>query len=63
MLPGYAVYDATKGAVEQFTHILAKEFGPRGITVNAASPGPSTPFWGCKQRGRHPRLLTAVDNS
>jgi 3-oxoacyl-[acyl-carrier protein] reductase len=38
-LPGYAVYDATKGAVEQFTHILAKEFGPRGITVNAVSPG------------------------
>ena len=39
MLPGYAVYDATKGAVEQFTHILAREFGPRGITVNAVSPG------------------------
>jgi 3-oxoacyl-[acyl-carrier protein] reductase len=39
MLPGYAVYDATKGAVEQFTHTLAKEFGPRGITVNAVSPG------------------------
>jgi 3-oxoacyl-[acyl-carrier protein] reductase len=39
MLPGYAVYDATKGAVEQFTHILAKEFGPRGITVNTVSPG------------------------
>ncbi len=39
MLPGYSVYDATKGAVEQFTHILAKEFGPRHITVNAVSPG------------------------
>jgi 3-oxoacyl-[acyl-carrier protein] reductase len=39
MLPGYAVYDATKGAVEQFTHILSKEFGTRGITVNAVSPG------------------------
>jgi 3-oxoacyl-[acyl-carrier protein] reductase len=39
MLPGYAVYDATKGAAEQFTHILAKEFGPRSITVNAVSPG------------------------
>lgn len=39
MLPGYAVYDATKGAVEQFTRILSKEFGPRGITVNAVSPG------------------------
>jgi 3-oxoacyl-[acyl-carrier protein] reductase len=39
MLPGYAVYDATKGAVEQFTHILAREFGTRRITVNAVSPG------------------------
>ncbi|HEX3513008.1 MAG TPA: SDR family oxidoreductase [Trebonia sp.] len=39
MLPGYAVYDSTKGAVEQFTHILCKEFGPRRVTVNAVSPG------------------------
>jgi 3-oxoacyl-[acyl-carrier protein] reductase len=39
MLPGYAVYDATKGAVEQLTHVLAKEFGPRGITANTISPG------------------------
>ena len=39
MLPGYAVYDATKGAVEQFTRILGKEFGSRGITVNTVSPG------------------------
>jgi 3-oxoacyl-[acyl-carrier protein] reductase len=23
------------------THILAKELGPRGITVNAVSPGPT----------------------
>lgn len=39
MLPGYSLYDATKGAVEQFTRILSKEFGPRGITVNAVAPG------------------------
>lgn len=38
-LPGYAVYDATKGAVEQFTRILAQDFGPRGITINTVSPG------------------------
>ncbi|MDY3561457.1 SDR family oxidoreductase [Gemmata sp. JC673] len=41
MLPGYAAYCATKGAVEQLSHVLAKEVGPRGITVNVVSPGPT----------------------
>jgi 3-oxoacyl-[acyl-carrier protein] reductase len=39
MLPGYGVYDATKGAIEAMTHVIAEEFGRRGITVNAVSPG------------------------
>lgn len=39
MLPGYAVYDGTKGAVEQFTRILCKDFGRRGITLNSVCPG------------------------
>lgn len=38
--PNYGVYAATKSAVEALTHVLAKELGPRGITVNAVSPGP-----------------------
>jgi 3-oxoacyl-[acyl-carrier protein] reductase len=37
MLPGYAVYDATKGAAEQLTRILSREFGPRRITINASA--------------------------
>jgi 3-oxoacyl-[acyl-carrier protein] reductase len=41
MLPTYSAYVATKGAVEQFSHVLAKELGPRGITVNVVSPGPT----------------------
>jgi 3-oxoacyl-[acyl-carrier protein] reductase len=41
MLPGYAAYVATKGAVEQFSHVLAKELGPKKITVNVVSPGPT----------------------
>jgi len=40
MLPKYGAYAATKGAVEQLTHIFAKEMGTRGITVNAVLPGP-----------------------
>ncbi|WP_375102571.1 SDR family oxidoreductase [Paenibacillus sp. RS8] len=40
MFPTYSVYAGTKGAVEQFTRQLAKEFGRKGITINAVSPGP-----------------------
>ena len=41
MLPTYGAYVATKGAVEQMSHVLAKELGSRGITVNVISPGPT----------------------
>ncbi|TRC90728.1 SDR family oxidoreductase [Mesorhizobium sp. WSM4310] len=34
-----ALYLGTKGAVEQFVRVLSRELGPRGITVNALSPG------------------------
>ncbi len=38
MLTTYGAYVASKGAVEQLSHVLAKELGPRGITVNVVSP-------------------------
>ncbi len=41
ILPNYAIYSASKGAVEQITRVLAKELGARGITVNCVSPGPT----------------------
>lgn len=39
-LPRHGVYVATKAAVEAMTHTLAKELGPRGVTVNVVAPGP-----------------------
>jgi 3-oxoacyl-[acyl-carrier protein] reductase len=40
-LPGYGVYNATKGAVEAVTMILARELRGRDITVNTVAPGPT----------------------
>src|SRR5690606_35788186 len=40
MLPSYAVYSASKAAVEQLTRVFSKEIG-RGISVNAVAPGPT----------------------
>lgn len=39
--PGYSAYAASKGAVESFTLILARELRGRNITVNAVAPGPN----------------------
>ncbi len=38
--PGYGLYAATKAGIEAITHIMAKEMGPKGITVNTVAPGP-----------------------
>ena len=37
--PGQAHYCSSKGAVIEFTRVLAMELGPFGITVNAVCPG------------------------
>lgn len=44
--PSYALYEGAKAAVEHFTRAASKEFGERGISVNAIGPGPmDTPFF------------------
>ncbi|MGZ6777923.1 MAG: 3-oxoacyl-ACP reductase family protein [Mycobacterium sp.] len=39
-VPNLSVYAMTKGAVASLTRGLARELGPRGITVNNVQPGP-----------------------
>lgn len=38
---GASVYTLTKGAVSGFNRSLARDLGPRGITVNTVHPGPT----------------------
>lgn len=38
-IPGSASYASMKGAIEVLTRYLAKELGPRGISVNTVAPG------------------------
>lgn len=40
MFPTYALYSASKAAVEQMTRVFSKEIG-RGVSVNALAPGPT----------------------
>lgn len=37
--PGYAVYAATKGALDVVTGVLGRELAPRHIRVNSVNPG------------------------
>jgi NAD(P)-dependent dehydrogenase (short-subunit alcohol dehydrogenase family) len=44
--PFYSIYPGSKSPVEHFTRAASKEFGERGISVNAIGPGPmDTPFF------------------
>ncbi len=39
-MPGGIVYGSSKGALRTVTRVLAAELAPRGVRVNAVSPGP-----------------------
>jgi NAD(P)-dependent dehydrogenase (short-subunit alcohol dehydrogenase family) len=54
-VPMGALYSSTKGAVETLTRAWAAEFGPRGVRVNAISPGVVLP-----PGARHVRAAEAM---
>ena len=53
--PDSAVYTASKGAVDAITGVLAVEFGPRKIRVNAINPG------GVETEGTHAAGIAGSD--
>jgi NAD(P)-dependent dehydrogenase (short-subunit alcohol dehydrogenase family) len=55
--PGYSAYGSMKGAVNVMTRYLAKELGPRGIRVNAVSPGPTRTRLGGDAFERFPEVI------
>ncbi len=58
-IAGSVVYAATKAAARAMVRVLAGEFGPRAIRVNAISPGPiETPIFG--KMGMAPEQVQAM---
>ncbi|MCT7658325.1 3-oxoacyl-ACP reductase family protein [Mycobacterium deserti] len=57
---GLSVYGMTKGAVSSFTRGLARELGPRGITVNNVQPGPIDTDANPDNGGEFPESLKKV---
>lgn len=58
--PPYLLYLTTKGAIEQTVRVLAKELGPREITINAVAPGPTDTV--LFTRGKPEPVLNAMKN-
>lgn len=63
--PGYSAYAAMKGGVEVLTRYLARELGPRRITVNTLAPGAiATDFGGGLVRDNpHINALLAAETA
>ena len=58
--PGYSGYATMKGALVILTRYLAKELGPRGIRVNAVSPGATRTRLGDDGFARFPELIPVL---
>ncbi|MEU6240926.1 SDR family oxidoreductase [Streptomyces sp. NPDC047024] len=58
--PGYSAYAALKGGLNVLTRYMAKEFAPRGIRVNAVSPGPTRTRLGDDGFTRFPEVVPAL---
>lgn len=59
--PGKAHYAASKGAVLAWTRTAAKEWGSRGITVNAVAPAIATPMYAMTRASMTDDQLEAHD--
>lgn len=61
---GFSVYGAMKGAVEVLTRYMAKELGPRRITVNVVAPGGiATDFGGGAMRDPAMQAIVAAETA
>ena len=58
--PGYAAYAAMKGGMDMLTRYLAKELAPRGIRVNAVSPGPTRTNLGDGGFEKYPEFIPPI---
>lgn len=60
IMPGYLLYAASKAAIEQFTRVLSKDLGKKGINVNCVAPGPvGTDLF---YHGKSEQVLNMINN-
>lgn len=60
MEPGYSAYASMKGGLTVLTRYMAKEFGRRGIRVNAVAPGATRTRIGDDAFDRYPEIIQSI---
>jgi len=58
--PGYSAYGSMKAGLNGLTRYMAKEFSPRGIRVNAVSPGSTRTRIGDDAFDRFPEVIAPL---